>query len=47
MRIYIKSVYMREAKCQLSDSKNYKVCVENPTTANNNFVNQTIDRFRK
>ena len=29
--------YIREAKRQLSDSKNYKVLAKDPTTTNNNF----------
>ena len=39
--------YIREAKCQLNDSKNYKVLAKDLTTTNNNLVNQTIDRFTK
>ena len=38
--------YTREAKSQLN-SKNYKVFAKDPTTTNNDFVNQTIDRFTK
>ena len=39
--------YLREAKCQLNDSKNYKVLPKDPTTTNNNLVSQTIHRFIK
>ena len=39
--------YIREAKHQLNDSKNNKVLTKDPTTTNNNLVNQTIDRFTK
>ena len=39
--------YIREAKCQLNDSKNYKVLAKDPTTTNNDLVNQTVDRFTK
>ena len=39
--------YIREAKRQLNDSKNYKVLAKDPTTTNNDLVNQTIDRFTK
>ena len=39
--------YTREAKRQLNDSKNYKVLAKDPTTTNNDLVNQTIDRFTK
>ena len=39
--------YFREAKCQLNDSKNYKVLAIDPTTTNNDLVNQTIDKFTK
>ena len=38
--------YIREAKSQLN-SKNYKVFAKDPTTTNNDHVNQTIDRFTK
>ena len=38
--------YTREAKSQLN-SKNYKVFAKDPTTTNNDLVNQTIDRFTK
>ena len=39
--------YVREVKCQLNNSKNYKVLANNPTTTNDNLVKQTIDRFIK
>ena len=39
--------YIREAKRRLNDSKNYKVLAKDPTTTNNDLVNQTIDRFKK
>ena len=39
--------YIREAKRELNDSKNYKVLAKDPTTTNNYLVNQTIDRFAK
>ena len=39
--------YIREVKRQLNDSKKYKVLVKDPTTTNNNLVNQAIDRFTK
>lgn len=41
------NVYIREAKRQLSDSKNYKILAKDPTITNHNLVNQTIDRFKK
>ena len=31
--------YVREAKRQLNDSKNYKVLVKDPTTTNNDLIN--------
>ena len=37
--------YIREGKYQLNDSKNCKVLAKDPTTTNNNLVNQTIGRF--
>ena len=37
----------REVKRQLSDSKSHKVLTRDPTTTNNDLVNQTIDRFIK
>ena len=39
--------YIREAKYQLNDPRNYKVLAKDPTTTNNNLINQTIDRFTK
>ena len=39
--------YIREAKRQLNDSKNYKVLAKDPTTTNNDLVNQTTDRSTK
>ena len=39
--------YVKEAKCQLNNSKNYKVLANNLTKTNNNIVKQTIDRFIK
>ena len=39
--------YIREAKRQPNDSKNYKVLAKDPTTTNNDLVNQTNDRFKK
>ena len=39
--------YIREAKRQLNDSKNYKVISKDPTITNNELVNQTIDTFKK
>ena len=39
--------YIREAKRQLCDSKTYKVLAKDPTTTNNDLVNQTIYRFTK
>ena len=41
------NVYIREAKRQLSDSKNYKILAKDPTITNRDLVNQTIDRFKK
>ena len=32
---------------KLNDSKNYKVLAKDPTTTNNDLVNQTINRFTK
>ena len=37
----------REDKRQLNDSKNYKVLAKDPTTTNNDLVNQAIDRFKE
>ena len=39
--------YIREAKRQLNDRKNYELFAKDPTTTNNDLVNQTIDRFKK
>ena len=39
--------YIRHAKCQLNDSKNYKVLAKGPTSTNNDLVNQIIHRFTK
>ena len=39
--------YVRETKCQLNDSKNYKVLAKDPTATNNGLVNQTTCRFIK
>ena len=39
--------YIMKAKHQLNDSKNYKVLAKDPTTTNDNLINQTIDRFTK
>ena len=39
--------YIREAKRQLNDPKNYKFLAKDPTTTNNDLVNRTIDRFTK
>ena len=39
--------YVREAKRQLNDSKNYKVLAKDLAATNNDLVNQTIDRFIK
>ena len=39
--------YIWEAKCQLKKTRNYKVLAKDPTTINNNLINQTIDRFTK
>ena len=39
--------YVKEAKCQLNNSKNYKVLANNLTKTNNNIKKQTIDRFIK
>ena len=39
--------YIREAKRQLNDSKNYKILAKDPITTNDDLVNQTIDRFTK
>ena len=39
--------YIRQAKRQLNNSKNYKVLTKDPTATNNDHVNQTIARFTK
>ena len=39
--------YIREAKHQLNDPKNYKALAKDPTTTNSDLVNQTIDRYTK
>ena len=39
--------YVRKAKRQLNDSKNYKVLAKDPTTSNNDLVNQTMIRFKE
>ena len=39
--------YIREAKRQLNEPRNYKVLAKDPTTTNNDLINQTIDRFTK
>ena len=39
--------YIRKAKRQLNDPRNYKVLAKDPTTTNNDLINQTIDRFTK
>ena len=39
--------YIRKAKRQLNDSKNYKILAKDPITTNDDLVNQTIDRFTK
>ena len=39
--------YIREVKRQLNDPRNYKALAKDPTTTNNDFINQTIDRFTK
>ena len=39
--------YIREAKRQLNDPRNYKVLAEDPATTNNDLINQTSDRFTK
>ena len=39
--------YIRKAKHQLNDPRNYKVLAKDPTTTNNDLINQTIDRFTK
>ena len=39
--------YIREAKRQLNEPKNFKVLAKDPTKTNNDLINQTIDRFSK
>ena len=39
--------YIREAKRQINDSKNYKVLAKDPTITNKDLVIQTIDRLKK
>ena len=39
--------YIREAKRQLNEPRNYKVLAKDPTTTNNDLINQAIDRFAK
>ena len=39
--------YIREAKRQLNEPRNYKVLAKDPTTTNNDLTNQTIDGFTK
>ena len=39
--------YIRHAKYQLNDSKNYKVLAKDPTSTNNDLVSQIIHRFTK
>ena len=39
--------YIRESKRQLNEPRNYKVLAKDPTTTNNDLINQTIDRFTK
>ena len=39
--------YIREAKCQLNDPRNYKVLAKDPATTNNDLINQTIGTFTK
>ena len=39
--------YIRETKRQLNEPRNYKVLAKDPTTTNNDLINQTIDRFTK
>ena len=37
--------YIRGAKPQLNDSKNYKGLAKDPTATNNGLAKQVIDRF--
>ena len=39
--------YIREAKCQLNNQRNYITLAKDSTTTNNDLINQTIDRFTK
>ena len=39
--------YIREAKRQLNEPRNYKFLAKDLTTTNNNLINETIDRFTK
>ena len=39
--------YIREAKPQLNEPRDYEVLAKDPTTTNNDLINQTIDRFTK
>ena len=39
--------YIRQAKRQLNNSKNYNVLAKDPAATNNDLVNQTIARFTK
>ena len=39
--------YIREAKRQLNDPRHYKVLAKDPTAANNDLTNQTVDRLKK
>ena len=39
--------YIREAKRQLNEPRNYKVLAKDPAGFNNDLINQIIDRFTK
>ena len=39
--------YIREAKGQLNNTSNYNGLAQNPTTTNNDLINQVNDRFTK
>ena len=39
--------YIREAKRQLNEPRNYKVLAKEALTTNNDLINQAIDRFTK
>ena len=41
------SEYIKEAKRQLNNPKNYKVLAKDPATTNKDLINQAIDRFTK